>query len=60
MKDLACCPFCGLKELEVQEDQTYYTLPYVYFVRCTACGARGPVASNALRAKKLWSDWGDN
>jgi len=46
---LLSCPFCGEKEWSVQE------VDNETFVRCDYCGARGPWANTANRARVVWN-----
>lgn len=53
---IASCPFCGFSDLELVERQSYYNLPYRWFIKCNECGAQGPVGNTKELALKRWED----
>ncbi len=56
--EIEACPFCAEDSWELQIDYTNggdTTTPERYFVRCSACGAEGPLDSTPEEALSLWN-----
>ena len=55
-KPSARCPFCGGAETAFAKIKRSKHEPAVYAVRCSQCGAQGPVSQDMAEANTLWKE----
>ncbi len=55
-RSASACPFCGSGDSTFAKIKRSKHEPAVYAVRCSQCGAQGPVAQEMADANALWKE----